>query len=98
MELNDSFGPGGEQLRIAFDGDAVLFSDEAEQVFQAEGLEAFARTEKQHADTPLPGGPLKPFLQALQLLSPETNRKVSQLHILLRCHKQPILPFSGKLR
>jgi 5'-nucleotidase len=58
--------PGGEQLRIAFDGDAVLFSDEAEKVFQAEGLEAFSQLEKQRADTPLPGGPFKPLLQALQ--------------------------------
>jgi 5'-nucleotidase len=58
--------PGGDQLRIAFDGDAVLFSDEAEKVFQAEGLEAFSQREKQRADTPLPGGPFKPLLQALQ--------------------------------
>ena len=58
--------PGGEQLRIAFDGDAVLFSDEAERVYKAEGLEAFAQQEKQRADTPLPQGPFKPLMQALQ--------------------------------
>ena len=54
-----------EQLRIAFDGDAVLFSDEAERVYQADGLAAFARQEKQRAETPLPDGPFKPLLQAL---------------------------------
>ncbi len=53
------------QLRIAFDGDAVLFSDEAERVYQADGLAAFARQEKQRAETPLPDGPFKPLLQAL---------------------------------
>ena len=58
--------PGGEQLRIAFDGDAVLFSDEAEKVYQAEGLEAFSQLEKQRAETPLPDGPFKPLMQALQ--------------------------------
>lgn len=58
--------PDSGQLRIAFDGDAVLFSDEAERVYQAEGLEAFAQQEKQRAETPLPGGPFKPLLQALQ--------------------------------
>jgi len=57
--------PDRDQLRIAFDGDAVLFSDEAEKVYQAEGLEAFASREKRHADTPLPGGPFKPLIQAL---------------------------------
>ena len=58
--------PDGSQLRIAFDGDAVLFSDEAERIYQAEGLEAFAEKEKQSADTPLPEGPFKPLMQALQ--------------------------------
>ena len=57
--------PGAMQLRIAFDGDAVLFSDEAERVYQADGLEAFARLEKQRANTPLAGGPFKPLLKAL---------------------------------
>lgn len=53
------------QLRIAFDGDAVLFSDAAEQVYQTQGLEAFTATEKQAANEPLPGGPFKPVLAAL---------------------------------
>jgi len=54
-----------DELRMAFDGDAVLFSDEAEQVFQKEGLDAFHAHEQHHAHTPLPAGPLKPLLQAL---------------------------------
>ncbi len=48
-------------LKIAFDGDAVLFSDEAEQVFQKEGLEAFNRSEKESSDKPLAGGPFAGF-------------------------------------
>lgn len=56
------------QLRIAFDGDAVLFSDEAERVFQEKGLEAFTTSEKQSAQKPLSGGPFKGFLSALHKL------------------------------
>src|SRR6056297_1028448 len=57
-----------EQLRFAFDGDAVVFSDEAERVFKTEGLEAFTASEKAAAREPLQGGPFKPFLAALHLL------------------------------
>ncbi len=48
-----------EELRIAFDGDAVLFSDESERVYQADGLEAFQASERQAAREPLRGGPFK---------------------------------------
>ena len=48
------------EVRIAFDGDAVLFSDEAERVYQAEGLSAFQQHEKDHATQPLLAGPFKP--------------------------------------
>lgn len=53
------------ELRIAFDGDAVLFSDEAEQVYQRDGLDAFVEHESTHAHRPLPPGPFKPLLEAL---------------------------------
>ena len=59
---------GSEQLRFAFDGDAVLFSDEAERVYKQEGLEAFTASEKAAAREPLAGGPFKPFLSALHSL------------------------------
>ena len=61
-------GAHPNEVRIAFDGDAVLFSDEAEQVFQRAGLDAFQAHERDHADLPLPAGPFKPLLDALQLL------------------------------
>ncbi|HMQ72717.1 MAG TPA: 5'-nucleotidase [Rubrivivax sp.] len=54
-----------DELRIAFDGDAVLFSDEAERVFQDQGLDAFQNHESRHAATPLAPGPFKPLLEAL---------------------------------
>jgi 5'-nucleotidase len=55
----------GEELKIAFDGDAVLFSDEAERIYQADGFEAFTANEKAEANKPLSGGPFKGFLAAL---------------------------------
>jgi 5'-nucleotidase len=58
------------EVRIAFDGDAVLFSDEAERVFQSSGLSAFQDHERDRCSTPLPAGPFKPLLHALQLLQP----------------------------
>ncbi|HSO45601.1 MAG TPA: 5'-nucleotidase, partial [Rhodoferax sp.] len=56
------------EVRIAFDGDAVLFSDEAERVYQTQGLQAFQQHEIEKAALPLPDGPFKPLLFALQRL------------------------------
>ena len=56
------------EVRIAFDGDAVLFSDEAEQVFQRDGLAAFQSHERDNSAMPLAPGPFKPLLQALHRL------------------------------
>ena len=56
------------EVRIAFDGDAVLFSDEAERIYQSDGLDAFQSHERAKAELPLPPGPFKPFLAALKAL------------------------------
>lgn len=55
-------------IRIAFDGDAVLFSAEADQCYQQHGLAEFMRTENEKADVPLGAGPFKPVIEALQLI------------------------------
>src|ERR1044072_7374898 len=57
-----------DELRIAFDGDAVLFSDEAEQVYQRDGLAAFTQHETMNALQPLTPGPFQPLLEALHRL------------------------------
>lgn len=64
-ESAQAAGRHTDEVRIAFDGDAVLFSDEAERVFQREGLDAFTEHETVHALRPLPPGPFKPLLEAL---------------------------------
>ena len=61
-------GNEDQQLRFAFDGDAVLFSDEAEQIFKRDGLEGFTASEHAARHEPLQGGPFKQFLASLQQL------------------------------
>mgnify|MGYP002395670611 CR=1 FL=1 len=62
------FGAGAvdSPLRIAFDGDAVLFSDESECIYRRDGLDAFNANETAAASEPLSDGPFKGFLMALQ--------------------------------
>jgi len=73
----------GEQLRFAFDGDAVLFSDEAEQIFKRDGLEAFTTSEKASAKLPLKVGPFKEFLFALHGLQAEFKTEESPIRTAL---------------
>lgn len=56
------------QIRIAFDGDAVIFSDESEMIYQTQGIEAFERHERENASKPLPEGPFARLLKALALI------------------------------
>ena len=76
------YEPGGA-LHFAFDGDAVLFSDEAEKVYQQNGLAAFASSEAESADEPLMGGPFKPFLSELHQLQAEFPDDVSPIRTAL---------------
>lgn len=57
-----------DQLRIAFDGDAVIFGDESERISREQGVEAFGLHERQRAREPLSGGPFRSFLSALHEL------------------------------
>lgn len=56
------------QLRIAFDGDAVIFGDESERISTEQGIEAFARNERERVAEPLSGGPFRGFLAALHAI------------------------------
>ena len=63
---------GGEfQIRIAFDGDAVLFTDESEMIFKEKGLNAFEENERMLAREPLAEGPFAQFLKKLSDLQRE---------------------------
>lgn len=55
----------GDQVRIAFDGDAVLFSKASEEIYQKEGLDAFVAHEKANRDNPLAQGPFAKLLMTI---------------------------------
>lgn len=89
--------PGDRELRIAFDGDAVIFSDEAERVYQAGGLDAFADSERKAANQPLSGGPFKRVLEALHKIQsayPPENNPIRTALVTARsapAHKRVVL-------
>jgi len=95
--------PGGSsgrddgQLRIAFDGDAVIFSDEAERIFQQHGLDEFSRSESAAANQPLSGGPFRPVLEALHQIQssyPIENNPIRTALVTARsapAHKRVVL-------
>lgn len=55
-----------DELRIAVDGDGVLFDDGSERVFQQFGIETFHDHELRNASVPLSPGPLRPFVEGLR--------------------------------
>lgn len=85
------------QLRIAFDGDAVIFSDESERVSQEAGLAAFHEHESARASEPLSGGPFRGFLAALHTLQqalPDSDPPIRIALVTARsapAHKRVIL-------
>ncbi|BBL70686.1 5'-nucleotidase [Methylogaea oryzae] len=72
-----------QQLRIAFDGDAVLFSDESERIYKTRGLAAFTENEKAAAKTPMSGGPFKAFLAALHYIQTQLGPERSPIRTAL---------------
>jgi len=65
------YASSSSEVRFAFDGDAVVFSDEAEIIYKTNGLDAFTKNEVESANKPLAGGPFKNFLAALHRLQSE---------------------------
>ncbi|KAF6717912.1 Cytosolic 5'-nucleotidase 1A [Oryzias melastigma] len=74
------------QLRVAFDGDAVLFSDESEQIYKAHGLDKFFEHEKAHENRPLDHGPLKGFLEVLGKLQKKFYAKGRRMDCPIRTY------------
>ena len=89
-------GPTPE-IRIAFDGDAVLFSEESEQIYQSQGLEAFLEHEKRNAEKPLPEGPFAKLLKTLSYLQKQFSTEDNPIRTALvtarnsPAHKRVIL-------
>jgi len=60
-------------IKLAFDGDAVLFSDESEKLYKKEGLKAFLKHEKENALKPLPEGPFARLLKSVSKVQDSFN-------------------------
>ena len=71
------------QIRIAFDGDAVLFSDESEQIYREQGLEAFEENERLQAEQPMKRGPFAKFLQTLSDIQKDFPQEQSPIRTAL---------------
>ncbi|MCR5502021.1 MAG: 5'-nucleotidase [Lachnospiraceae bacterium] len=71
------------QIRIAFDGDAVLFSDESEMIYQSQGLEAFEENERRMAENPMQAGPFAKFLKTISDLQKELPQDVAPIRTAL---------------
>ncbi len=80
-----------DELRIAFDGDGVLFDDSSETFYRLQGIEAFHQSESENAEVPLGEGPFMPFLRALAGLraSPPEGCPVSVRTMLITARSVP---------
>lgn len=81
-DMTDATHPS--QLRIAFDGDAVLFSDESERIYKQNGLDAFQTNEVKAAKQPLPGGPFKNFLAMLHQIQLDYPENASPIRSMFK--------------
>lgn len=72
-----------EQIRIAFDGDAVLFSDESEQIYKEQGLEAFEQNEHLRANQPMDQGPFARFLKTISDIQKDFPQEQSPIRTAL---------------
>ncbi|ROL49647.1 Cytosolic 5'-nucleotidase 1A, partial [Anabarilius grahami] len=75
--------PSDEVLRVAFDGDGVLFSDESERVYKDRGLQSFKLNERDREDNPLGQGPLSEFFRALVHLQKKFGQQTCPIRTYL---------------
>ena len=71
-----------QQIRIAFDADAVIFSEESERIYKSQGLEAFLEHEKVNVNKPLPEGPFAKLLKTLSFLQQQFENSPIRLAIV----------------
>lgn len=79
------FNPVDNRVKIAFDADAVLFSDESEHRYKTEGMDRFHEYEKEHENDPLGEGPFAKLLIKLSKIQEElpTEIELSPLRIAI---------------
>ena len=76
LEPPTNFTSEEDTVRIAFDADAVLFSDESEQIYKSEGMAAFHKNETDNVDIPLNEGPHGKLLKSLSQIQKHMDPNV----------------------
>lgn len=76
-----SFTPNDARVKIAFDADAVLFSEDSEYRYKTEGMDAFHKHEKEQENNPLNEGPFAKLLIKLSTI---------QEHLPMRIENSPL--------
>ncbi len=71
-----------KQIRIAFDADAVIFSEQSEHIYKTQGLDAFLEHEKENVNKPLPEGPFAKLLKTLSFLQSQFENSPIRLAIV----------------
>ncbi len=79
------FQPETSTVRIAFDADAVLFSDESEQIYKSQGIDAFHANEKANEHKPMAEGPHAKLLKMLSTIQKkmQTGVELSPLRLAI---------------
>lgn len=77
------FDPEKNTIRIAFDADAVVFSEDSEFIYKSQGLDAFTKHEEENADTPLAEGPFAKFLKTLALLQHSEDFEIPPVRLAI---------------
>lgn len=72
-----------EQIKIAFDADAVVFSEESEHIYKTQGIEAFYKHEKENAMKPLPEGPFAKLLKTLSFIQSKFEKHNSPIRLAI---------------
>ncbi len=88
------YHPNQKEIRIAFDADAVVFSDESEQIFKEKGLEAFYANENENAENAMNEGPFAKLLKTLSTIKEKDDSLVKIAIVTARnspAHKRVIL-------
>ena len=71
------------QVKIAFDGDAVLFSEESEVIYKTQGLEAFIEHEKSNASKAMKTGPFAKLLKVISKIQAKYSEEKTPIRTAL---------------
>ena len=88
------YHPNQKEIRIAFDADAVVFSDESELIYKQEGLEAFYENENANAENAMNEGPFAKLLKTLSKIKEKDDSLLKIAIVTARnspAHKRVIL-------